>query len=111
MANPEQEALAGMAKVGAPRKPMGKDGVKFTAAKPQRGKSVKRGNAAAGDPTLGGAAIRKPTSQMGAAYSVGSKYMKQTEPAAGSTLANAPIVPPVMRRQKPNFEGEMGMSY
>jgi len=45
-----EEALAGMAKTGAPRQPMNKDGVKFSAGKPKKGTLVKKGNTAAGDP-------------------------------------------------------------
>lgn len=98
------------------RQSMGKEGIKFTAAQPKSGKAVKRGNTAAGDPA-GIKANRKNVpagargETHGAAYSVGSKYMKQTDPAAGATQANGRIIPAVMQRQAPNFQSGMGDSY
>lgn len=108
----EEEALAGMASNSSVRKPSGREGTKFTApsANPKKGKKVPYQSTAAGDPTGAGTKVnRKATEKMGASYSVGSKYMKQNEPSAGATMANAPIVPAVMQRQKANFSGEMGL--
>jgi hypothetical protein len=83
------------------------EGTKFTSpsAKPASGKLMPRGNKQAGDPTaMGTKASRTNVSaapggeRKGAAYSIKASYMKNTSPEAGTTLANAPVMPSVMKR-------------
>lgn len=116
MADATSEALAGMAKQG--RKPMNKDGIKFSAATPKAGKLVpKTGNAKAGDPSAYGTkANRKnvPASsneRNGAAYSIKASYMKTTDPAAGQTQANGIIIQTAVNRDRSNFDSGAGASY
>jgi hypothetical protein len=112
------EALAGMAKQG--RKPMMKDGIKFTSpsAAPKAGTLIKKKNTAAGDPY----AQPKPSrpnvpaaspaqDRNGAAYSIKARYTKLTDPAAGTTQANGRIIKTVMKRDRTNFDSGAGTSY
>lgn len=109
------EALAGMAKVGAPRVPMGKDGVAFTApsAGPTTGKLVGKGGAQAADPALGGTGSRGAVSaeSLGASYRVTARYQKQTSPEAGATQANGIRIAPAIQRSKPAFDDGIGASF
>jgi hypothetical protein len=83
------------------------EGTKFTSpsAKPASGKLMPKGGAQAGDPTaMGTKASRTNVSaapggeRKGAAYSIKASYMKNTSPEAGTTLANASVIPSVMKR-------------
>ena len=112
------EALAGMAKQG--RKPMGKDGIKFTSpsASPKAGTLVPKKNTAAGDPYgAGSKGNRANVSQvpggerLGAAYSIKASYTKMTDPAAGQTQANGKIISTATKRDRTNFDSGMGASY
>jgi hypothetical protein len=111
------EALAGMAKVGAPRKPMNRDGAAFTSpsAKPSAGKLVAKGGAQAGDPTASGTKINRSNTggvdRNGAAHTIKASYSKQTLPEAGNTQANGRRFSSVINRNKPNFDGGVGTSY
>ena len=90
------------------RKTMGAgEGTKFTSpsANPASGKLMPKGNKQAGDPTAMGTKASRtnvPAAQggerKGAAYSIKASYMKNTSPEAGLTLANAPVMPSVMKR-------------
>jgi len=119
MATPEQEALAGMAKVGAPREPMGQKPVSFTSpsAKPEQGTPVKKKNTAAGDPTAAGTKKNRANrpyagqERLGARYGVKASYAPQTEPAAGLTQANSKIISPSVIRQKDSWSEGMETSY
>jgi hypothetical protein len=116
MATPEQEALAGMAKVGAPREPMGQKPVSFTAPKPEKGTLVKKGSSAASDPAVQNQGTRsnRPYSgqeRLGAAYGVKASYAKQTAPEAGMTQANGRIVSPAVIRQKDSWSEGLDTSY
>ena len=108
-------ALAGMAKVGAPRKPMGKEGTAFTApsAKPASGKLMPRGNKQAADPSVQKVGVRqnRPISaaeRQGASHTIVTNIVKQNDPAASLTQANGRIIPAVTKR---NFGGGMQSSY
>jgi hypothetical protein len=108
-------ALAGMAKVGAPRKPMGKDALAFTSpsAKPASGKLMPRGNKQAGDPAAQTVGIRenRPISaaeRQGAAHTIVANIVKQNDPAAGLTQANGRVIPATTKR---NFGGGVDSSY
>lgn len=113
-------ALAGSANQG--RKPMGKEGIAFTATSATgTGKATlvsKKGNAKAGDPTgAGSKANRSNVAQTpggertGAAYSIKASYTKMTDPAAGMTQANGKIIATATKRDRTNFDGGMGASY
>ena len=107
-------ALAGMAKTGAPRKPMGKDALSFTSpsAKPASGKLVTRGGAQAADPAVQGQGTRANVpyagERQGAAHSIAVNIVKQNDPAAGLTQANGKTIPATTKR---NFGGGVDSSY
>jgi hypothetical protein len=112
--NPMDAAVAAEKQQG--REPMGKEALHFNAAEPQKGNLVTKKNTAAGDPT----AMAKPSRSTkqtsareshGAGYTIKSTYAPQTEPSAGATQANGHVVPPIMVRQSPNFQGGMQSSY
>jgi hypothetical protein len=112
------EALAGMAKQG--RKPMMKDGVKFTSpsASPQAGTLVKKKGAQAGDPYGQKGAPRSNVSatgkdRAGAAYSIkgGPRYTKMVDPSAGATQANGIRISTAAKRDRMNFDSGAGASY
>ena len=113
------EALAGMAKIGAPREPMMNSGTAFTTAPTSAGKLVpKSGNAKAGDPTAMGTKKNRenvlPSSaeRNGAAYSIrGARYTKMTDPAAGETQANGMIVKHAVKRDRKNFDQGNASAY
>ena len=97
------------------RKSMGREGAKFFApsAKPGKGKLMPRKNTQAADPSMGGKAnrVNRPISvaeRNGAAHTVITKIVKPNDPAAGKTLANSPILPPVTKR---GFTSGMQSSY
>jgi hypothetical protein len=101
-----KDAAAYMASQGRETMAAG-EGTKFTSpsAKPASGKLMPKGGAQAGDPTaMGTKASRTNVSaapggeRKGAAYSIKASYMKNTSPEAGTTLANAPVMPSVMKR-------------
>ena len=111
-----------MAKVGAPREPMGKAGISFTApsASPKAGTLVKKtGNAkGATDPYAQGTSSRTNVAlgpnggeSNGASYRVTARYMQQTSPEAGATQANGRRFTSAVQRQKPGFEDGVAASY
>jgi hypothetical protein len=112
-----EESLAGMAKTGAPRKPMNRDGIKFTSpsASPKAGTLIKKKGAQAADPTVQGTGMRTNIpagkDRNGAAYSIKSNYMRQTSPEAGATQANGRIFKSSTLRTNPNFNDGVGTSY
>lgn len=118
IASPD-EALAGMEKTGAPRKPMRKEGTKFSTAKALKGTLMKKtGNAKSGDPSAYGTKknrkndLRTPAERNGAAYSVRSaRYTKMTDPAAGQTQANGIVVTHAVKRDRKNFDTAVDVAY
>lgn len=103
-----KDAAAYMASQGRETMAAG-EGTKFTSSsadvRPATGKLMPKGGAQAGDPTaMGTKASRTNVSaapggeRKGAAYSIKATYMKNTSPEAGTTLANAPVMPSVMKR-------------
>ena len=113
----EKEALAGMAKTGAPRTPMGREGTAFSSpsASPKSGTLVPKGNAAAGDPAVTNQGIRANApyqgERKGAAYSINASYAPQKEPSAGMTQANGRIVNPSVTRQEDSWREGIDTSY
>lgn len=111
------EALAGMAKVGAPRKPMGKDALKFTnASATGTGKTtlVPKKNTAAGDPTAAGTKASRSAGMAsettGAAYKIAAHIYKPNDPAAGSVQANGRIISN-KKGDRSNYESGNSASY
>jgi hypothetical protein len=72
-------------------------------------KLVKKGNAAAGDPSLEAKPARKESlrEKQGARYAIRVKLPGGTSPEAGQTQANGRIIPPAVNRTKPNFSDGM----
>jgi len=91
------EAYEAAAEVGSPRIPMGH------APAPQ-GTLVPKKSGKGVDPTAGGKANRKNIERLGASYHVSVPFTPTIDPAAGSTMANARIVPSVQGRVNPNFD-------
>lgn len=100
-----EEALAGMARVGSPRVPMGDSAITdFAHAKtppPLKGALVaKSGNAKGGTDTGGPGGFRGhvPQESLGASYRVKAVTPPMTSPEAGPTTANGKIVPSSLPR-------------
>ena len=88
-------------------------GVSFTDASSAPSKNTKlmpKKNTQAGDPTIEAKPSRTPTmaERNGAAHTIITNIVKQTDPAAGMTLANSPIIPAVTKR---GFSQGIGSSY
>jgi len=102
-----EESLAGMAKTGAPRQPMNREGTKFSSGVPKKGTLVKKGSTAAKDPAAQPVGVRQnvPSTRdrNGATYGIKTSYMKSTSPEAGATMANARKFKSVINRTNPNF--------
>jgi hypothetical protein len=117
MADTASEALAGMAKMGKPRVPMGRAGTAFTSpsAKPASGTLVKKKNAAAADPAAQGQGTRvnvpSKKERLGAAHSIKVNMVKNTDPAAAATQANGRVIPAVTKRTADGFGQGMKTSY
>ena len=103
-----EEALAGMARVGSPRVPMGTstitDFANANAVPPLRGELVpKTGNIKTGDPyIIPGLQVRSNVAwgseRSGACYRVKAVMPPTIDPAATSTQANGRIIPSVINR-------------
>ena len=118
------EALAGMAKTGAPRVPMGTEAASSaqypSATETGRATLMPRGNTAAGDPTITNKANRPNilspnvgggAERNGARYAVTVNTVIPTAPEAGATQASGRIVPPSTNRSRSVFDDGMGSSY
>lgn len=110
-----EEALAGMAKTGAPRQPMNKDGVKFSVGGPKKGTLVKKGHSKSQDPYAQPVGIRSNVpagrDRNGAAYGIKTSYLKSTSPEAGLTQANGRRFKSAINRTNPNFSDGVATSY
>ena len=116
-------ALAGRAKVGAPRTPMGTEAATSaqypSATDTGRATLKPRGNTQAGDPTLGPTNAR--TAQQydsvygrernGARYAVTVNTVVPTAPEAGATQASGRTIPATIVRTRQLFDDGMGSSY
>lgn len=110
-----EEALAGMARVGNPRQPMGLSGFGFTSptAAPSQGTLIPKKGAQSGDPTpptatRGHGAYPLPAGtgdHDGASYRIVARMPQTTDPSAGQTQANGRIITRPGNRQLPNFSG------
>lgn len=112
-----EEALAGMARVGSPRVPMGNDAImdfaKANAVPPLRGALIeKKGNAKGGVPHEPPTGVREnvpvASERSGASYRIKAATPPMVDPAAGATQANGKIVPAVMSRGGSFGDGASG---
>jgi hypothetical protein len=80
-------------------------------AKPEKGTLVKKKNAAAGDPTREAKPSRKNVTadghRAGARYGIKVGFQKQVAPEAGAVQSNGRLIPPAVKRSKPNFTSGM----
>lgn len=111
VADPD-EALAGMARIGNPRIPMGNSAYTLSpTVPPERGTLMPKGHSKSVDPNVMNAGTGTHTygsyNRNGAHYGVAVMCCSLVDPAAGQTQANAKIVPSVAMRSAPNFY--MGM--
>ena len=99
-----EEALAGMARVGSPRVPMGNDAIPSPNVRPaMRGTLVPKageikGGSSAWEGTTGHRANVAQES-LGASYKVNVSTPPMTSPEAGATTANGKIVPSAINRE------------
>ena len=105
-----EEALAGMARVGNPRMPMGNDGYTFNDASSVPSKNttlVAKSHSKDTEPGLmpGQPGTHRYASydRNGAHYGVVVNYVAQTSPEAGATQANGRIIRSVAAKSSPNF--------
>lgn len=110
-----EEALAGMARVGSPRVPMGNSAITdFANAKgvpPLRGTEIpKKGNAKGGAAWEGPTGHRNniPQERLGSSHVVTAVVPPLTDPAAGATQANGKIVPSALSREDSFIDGQSG---
>lgn len=121
--NDPQIALAGMARVGNPRVPMGNDaysvlaGAQYTPS-PSTTLVQKQGDQSGGldGPTGARAYGSYPLpagsgDKDGAAYRTQVAFPPMTVPQAAQTQANGRILAAAVNRQVPNFEEERALSY
>jgi hypothetical protein len=113
----EDEALAGMAKVGAPRQPSGtsvaQNVTNASAASAAKAPGGQRphGSAAAGDPTAPGSRTSRSrdtaqSGRYGAAYQIGASMVTATAPEAAATQASGRLLPSSINRSRSNFGDE-----
>lgn len=103
-----EEALAGMARIGAPRQPMGNQAYALTGG-PMTGKAVMvpRRNVQAGDPTGMGTKANRTygsANRNGARYGINVAYAPPMSIEAAATQANGRIVPCCTNRDRVNFD-------
>lgn len=97
------EALAGMAKTGAPRKPMGNPPVQARNASGEaaHGTKVPRKGGQAGDPTAMGTKKDRanvPAERLGAHYGISARVAPAVCPEASATMASGRMLPPTTVR-------------
>jgi hypothetical protein len=108
-----EEALAGMARIGSPRVPMGNSAITdfahAPAVPPLRGTLTPKGGAQAGDPTPP-TGVRGQVMQesLGASYRIKAVTPPMMSPEAGPTTANGKVVPSSLKRQDSFGDGASG---
>ena len=110
------EALAGMAKTGAPRKPMGTDAFKASAAPTLKGKLVPKKHGKSADPAQQPTSARNKIVVNAGVERLGAKYSPQTtfgatSPEAAATQANGRIIAPGVVRSRQSFDSGSSTSY
>jgi hypothetical protein len=107
-----EEALAGMARVGSPRVPIGNEAIQSSAAPALQGSLVTRGNTQSADPALvpglSGGRNAIINENLGAAHAVTVGVPPMTDPAAGATQANGHVVPSAVPRGDSFWDGSAG---
>lgn len=106
-----EEALAGMARVGSPRVPMGNDAIPNPNVVPVlRGTLVPKGHSKTQDPYVGPTNHRQNVSQetLGAAHTIAVSTPPMTDPSAGATQANGHIIPSATTRSESFVDGGNG---
>ena len=97
-----EEALAGMARVGSPRVPMGNSAIPNpVVVPPLRGELVSKAPNSKGGTDTGGPSGHRnavPQESLGASYRVKAVTPPMTSPEAGPTTANGKIVPSSLPR-------------
>jgi hypothetical protein len=68
-------------------------------------------NTQAGDPTINNKANRQNVERHGAQYRITAKMPAPINIEAGSTMANAKVIPSVMGKQTPNFNNGVDSAY
>lgn len=121
--NDPNAAVAGMARVGNPRVPMGNDAYSVLAGAQYVGSPnthlVPRQDAQAADPTPPTAIPGQHQYPLpagvgdkdGAVYRTQMAFPPMTLPQAGQTQANGRVIRPAVNRSVPNFEEERALSY
>lgn len=120
-ANDPAAALAGMAKVGNPRVPMGNAAYTLQGGyTPSKNTTLRpKGGAQAGDPTPP-TGLRKSVAyplpagsgdRNGAGYRVVAKFPPHQSPEAGATQANGKVVRSAVNRSQPAFQDGSERSY
>lgn len=108
------EALAGMARIGAPRVPMGNSvysTVVNASGHPDKGSVVPRRNTQAGD--LSGPAGNRAYGthdRNGARYGIAVNYAAPVSPEAAATQANGRVFKSAVDRDRTNFDMGVGTS-
>lgn len=106
LVNPD-EALAGMARIGSPRQPVGKS-VVSGATNPSADAAGKvarpHGVAKSTNPTAGGKANKKAKMVDGAAYGISATINHPGAPEAGCTTANGRLFTSSINRTRTNFD-------
>ncbi len=107
-----EEAIAGMARVGSPRVPMGNSAIETGSARPVlTGTQVPRGNTQSQDPALvpgitGRNAIINEN--LGAQHMVSVSTPPMTDPSAGATQTNGHVVASAIPRKESFYDGSSG---
>jgi len=107
-----EEAIAGMARVGSPRVPVGNSAIETAKVAPAlQGTQVPRHNTQSADPALvpgihGRNAIINEN--LGAQHSISASTPPLTDPAAGATQANGHMVPSSINRSGSFSDGSSG---
>lgn len=107
------EAIAGMARIGAPRQPIGNTAyttVNNASGDTGKNATVPRKGAQAGDPTPPTALRQYGTlNRNGARYGIAVKYAAPVSPEASSTQANGRVFKSAIDRDRVNFDlGDAG---
>jgi hypothetical protein len=121
-ANDPAAALAGMAKVGNPRVPMGNSAYSLSNTPPPLSGTLRpKGSVAAGDPSAPGTKQNRARSpyplpagqgdRNGAGFRVQASFPPATAPEAGATQANGRIVKSAVNRSLPSFTDGSAASY
>jgi hypothetical protein len=110
----QAEALAGMARIGSPRQPMGQQGFAFNdpSGEPSPNTTpIAKKHSKDVNPAAGGKANRKGVmlDRNGAQYRITAKFPPHSSPEAGATQAHGRIIS-AAKPELGNFSQEMGAS-